>query len=104
MDIVLIGSGNVATVLGRKSVAAGHRIIQVYSRQEDHANQLAGRLGAKGVSSVSSIDKNADLMIIALRDEALAPFVFALGETKSLLTHTAGALSIHEVRNDAGLY
>jgi len=104
MDIVLIGSGNVATVLGRKSLAAGHRILQVYSRHEDHANHLANRLGARVASSVSAVDKNADLMIIALRDEVLAPFAQALGETKSLLMHTAGALSIHEVRGAAGLY
>jgi predicted short-subunit dehydrogenase-like oxidoreductase (DUF2520 family) len=97
MDIVLIGSGNTATVLGRKSLSAGHRIVQVYSRREVHAKLLADRLGSKTVSSISSIERNADLMIIALRDEALAPFVVELGEVNSLVTHTAGALSIKEL-------
>ncbi len=104
MDIVLIGSGNTATVLGRKSLAAGHRILQVYSRSENHATRLAGSLNAKAVTSVSSIEKNADLLVIALQDEAVADFVQALGVTRSLLTHTAGALSIHEVRNDGDRY
>jgi predicted short-subunit dehydrogenase-like oxidoreductase (DUF2520 family) len=104
MDIVLIGSGNTATVLGRKSLAAGHRILQVYSRSENHANRLAHRLNAKTVTSVPSIEKNADLMLIALQDDAVADFVQTLGETQSLLTHTAGALSIHEVSNVSDRY
>ena len=98
MNIVLIGSGNVATVLGRKSQAAGHRIIQVYNRNADHANVLATRLGTTSTSYISSIEKKADLMIIALRDEAVSNLVQEIGEVRSVLVHTAGALSIDEVR------
>ncbi|HEY2648143.1 MAG TPA: Rossmann-like and DUF2520 domain-containing protein [Puia sp.] len=98
MDIVLIGSGNVATVLGRKSLAAGHRIVQVYNRNADHANALAIRLATTSTSYISSVERKADLMIIALRDDAVYHFVKELGEVKSILVHTAGALSINEVR------
>ena len=41
MKIVIIGSGNVASVLGRKFKAAGHEIIQVLSRNAKAASQLA---------------------------------------------------------------
>ena len=98
MNIVLIGSGNVATVLGLKSLAAGHRIVQVYSRNADHANTLATRLGTTSTSYISSVERKADLMIIALRDEAVSYFVREIGELSSILVHTAGALSINEVR------
>jgi predicted short-subunit dehydrogenase-like oxidoreductase (DUF2520 family) len=98
MDIVLIGSGNVATVLGRKSLAAGHRIVQVYNRNADHANLLAIRLGTTSTSYISSIERKADLMIVALRDEAVGYLVKEIGEVRSILVHTAGALSINEVR------
>jgi predicted short-subunit dehydrogenase-like oxidoreductase (DUF2520 family) len=97
MDIVLIGSGNVATVLGRKSLAAGHRIVQVYNRNADHANVLATRLGTNSTSYISSIDRKADLMIIALRDEAVSGFVQGVGQIKSIVVHTVGALSINEI-------
>jgi predicted dinucleotide-binding enzyme len=40
-EIVIIGSGNVASVLGRKFKAAGHEIIQVLSRNAKAASQLA---------------------------------------------------------------
>jgi len=98
MDIILIGSGNTATVLGRKSKTAGHRIVQVYSRNGSHANQLASRLGAVSTSYISTIERNADLMIIAIRDETLVPFVRDLGHMNSLVAHTAGALSIKEIQ------
>ena len=37
-------------------------------------------------------------MIIALRDESVAYLVREIGEVRSTLVHTAGALSINEVR------
>jgi predicted short-subunit dehydrogenase-like oxidoreductase (DUF2520 family) len=97
MDIVLIGSGNTATVLGRKSIAAGHKVLQVYSPQDNHARLLAKRLESTSVSSISSIERNADLMLIAIKDDALPAFVNSLGEISSLVVHTAGALSIDEL-------
>jgi predicted short-subunit dehydrogenase-like oxidoreductase (DUF2520 family) len=104
MDIVIIGSGNTATVLGRKTLAAGHRIVQVYSRNSSHANTLATRLGTSSTSYISSIEKKADLMIIALRDDAVGSFVKNLGKVKATVVHTAGSLSIEEVRGASESY
>jgi predicted short-subunit dehydrogenase-like oxidoreductase (DUF2520 family) len=98
MDIVLIGSGNTATVLGRKSLAAGHRIVQVYSRNANHANQLSIRLGTSSTSYISSIEKKTDLIIIAIKDEAVSGFLKDLGEVKCLITHTAGSIPISEAK------
>jgi len=104
MDIVIIGSGNTATVLGRKSLAAGHRIIQVYSRNSNHANTLATRLGTSSTSYISSIEKKADLMIIALRDDAVGSFVKDLGKVNATVVHTAGSLSIQDLRDASESY
>lgn len=104
MDIVLIGSGNTATILGRKANMAGHRILQVYSRNEDHANQLAVRLSAGSTSVISSIEKTADLLIIALKDEAIQPFIQELGISKGVVVHTAGAIPMEEVSGRNKLY
>lgn len=98
MDIVLIGSGNTANVLGRKSLAAGHRIVQVYSRNANNANQLSIRLGTSSTSYISSIEKRTDLIIIAIKDEAVSGFVKDLGDVKCLITHTAGAIPMSEAK------
>jgi prephenate dehydrogenase len=47
MDIVLIGTGNTASVLGRKLKAAGHSIVQVYGRNSMDASELAYELGTE---------------------------------------------------------
>jgi len=104
MDIVLIGSGNTATILGRRCLAAGHRILQVYSRKEDHAQRLGQQLHCAYTSQVSSILQKADLMIVALRDEAIVPFIKARGTVRFPVAHTAGSLSIDAVKNSGTIY
>ncbi len=104
MDIILIGSGNTATILGRKAVAVGHRIIQVYSRQEEHAVHLARIVHASSTSSVAAIGEKADLMIVALADDAIEPFISATGSINFPVAHTGGAVSINAVKNPGGLY
>ncbi|HEV3250402.1 MAG TPA: Rossmann-like and DUF2520 domain-containing protein [Puia sp.] len=98
MDFVLIGSGNTATVLGRKSLEAGHRIVQVYSRNANLANLLSIRLGTSSTSYISSIEKRTDLIIIAIKDEAVSAFIKDLGEVKCLITITAGSIPMSEAR------
>lgn len=41
MKIVLIGSGNIATHLGKAFMHTGHQIVQVYSRTLANAQALA---------------------------------------------------------------
>jgi Domain of unknown function (DUF2520)/NADP oxidoreductase coenzyme F420-dependent len=104
MDIILIGSGNTATILGRKSLAAGHRIVQVYSRQEEHAGRLAKPLNSRYTSSVTAIEKKADLMIVALSDDAILPFIRAAGEINVPVAHTGGAVQLDAAKNPGDSY
>jgi predicted short-subunit dehydrogenase-like oxidoreductase (DUF2520 family) len=104
MDIVLIGSGNTATVLGRKAKAVGHRIIQVFSRKEEHANQLAVKLSAKSTSDINSIERNADLLIVAIKDDVIKSFIWEIGGLKGPIVHTAGAIPMAEISGQNRLY
>ena len=60
MKIVIIGSGNLATHLSLALSAAGEEIIQVFSRTEEHAKELAEKTGCHYTTSIEGIDKNAD--------------------------------------------
>lgn len=93
MDIVWIGSGNVATVLGRLMKSSGHRILQVLSRHQANAAALAGELGGEaGDFSVPPLP-DADIYIISLSDEALASGAFSYRLPGKLVVHTAGSVS-----------
>jgi predicted short-subunit dehydrogenase-like oxidoreductase (DUF2520 family) len=106
MDIVIVGSGNVATVMGRKMIAAGHRVIQVAGRNEATASQLALRLGALFTTDFSQLDKSASMYFIAIPDNALYGVGQWLNTGKTLTVHTAGSVTknvLKEVSSNYGV-
>lgn len=92
MDIVLIGSGNVAAVLGRLMRSRGHRILQVVSRRHARAAELAEELGAAAADLSRPPLPDADIYIIALSDEAIASGAFTHRLPGKLVVHTAGSV------------
>ena len=72
MEIVIIGSGNLATQLGLALTDAGLHIRQVYSRTADHAKQLAEKIGAGYTANIDEIDENADVYIMSVKDDAIS--------------------------------
>jgi len=50
------------------------------------------------------MEKKADLMIVALRDEAIAPFLAAVGTVQFPVAHTAGSVSIESVSHSGEIY
>ena len=93
MQIVIIGSGNTATVMGGKMAAAGHRILQVVGRSEEPAAQLAQELHCPYTTSWSGINREAELYVAALSDGALEGLAKELTLPGRLIVHTAGAVT-----------
>lgn len=102
--VVIIGSGNVAAVLGRKIKNAGHNIIQVAGRNEAAVKTLAGELGALYDIGFDNIHKGADLYIIAVADDALANIDTWLPIREPLVTHTAGSVPADVLQNTGKHY
>lgn len=98
MKISLIGSGNVATLLGRLMLTKGHSIVQVLSRDIHHARILADELNAGCGDMDTQPDDAAEIFVIAIADSGLENFFNGFGLRKKLLLHTAGAVSIDVLR------
>ena len=94
MKITLIGSGNVATVLGRIIKENNHQVLQVISRELDNAKLLAEELGASFTDFSGKPDLTADIFILAIADQALEHFFAGFGMGNKLVVHTAGAVSM----------
>lgn len=92
MDIVIIGSGNVATVLGRKFIAAGHQIVQVVGRNAKAASALAYEWDTVSTNYLIAINKNADAYIIAVSDDAIDDVVRGLKLPGKVVAHTAASV------------
>ena len=99
MKVSIIGSGNAATVLGRQIKAAGHNVLQVYSRNIYHAKFLADELQSRATDDWESIVTDADIYLVALSDAAIPEAAIMLGLKKGLVLHTAGSVSIEALKN-----
>lgn len=99
MKVVIIGSGNTATVLGKKIKDANHQVLQVFGRSEEAAQELANVLKAQAVTNVQSIDHSADIYLVALADSALPGLHEWLQLDKRLVVHTAAAVSKDVLKN-----
>ncbi len=94
MNIVILGSGNIATHLGRAFKLAGQDISQVWSRDITHASSLADTLAAEPINNMFDLDRSADLFIIAVKDEAIREIALELKLSDQLLVHTSGSTGL----------
>lgn len=92
MRVVIIGTGNAASVLGRKFKAAGHSIVQVYGRNTSAASKLAYEWDTDSTNYISLITKEADVYIIAVQDDAIAEVVKELQLPGKVVAHTAASV------------
>lgn len=108
-SISIAGSGNVATHLATAFFDAGVNIEQIFSRNLNHAQALAHKVGALAVDNAGLIDNSADVLIIALPDEIIESFasqVKANGNFTGLVAHTSGTqpLSVLEMFENSGVF
>jgi predicted short-subunit dehydrogenase-like oxidoreductase (DUF2520 family) len=93
MKIVIIGTGNTATVLGRKLKAAGHNILQIFGRDSMLASKLAYELGTESTNYWNVVNKDADIYILAVSDIAVEEVMKELRLPEKTIVHTAASVS-----------
>ena len=106
MKIVIIGSGNLATQLSLAFKAVGKDVVQVYSRTEEHAKELADKIGCKFTAHVEDICQDADVYIFSVKDDALSSLVASICHKRpnGLFLHTAGSMPMDIFKGHASRY
>ena len=94
MNVVFIGSGNVATHMAKAFKATGHVVTQVWSFNPVHAAVLAATVDAIPVNGFSDLDDQSDLIVIAVKDDAIAEVAAQLSGSNALVVHTSGATDL----------
>jgi predicted short-subunit dehydrogenase-like oxidoreductase (DUF2520 family) len=94
-SIAVIGLGRVGTVLARALHHAGYPIVAVASRDAAKARRLAATLQTEALSAPDAV-RRARLVILAISDDALAPFAAELAvqnawQAKQSVVHVSGA-------------
>jgi len=103
MNIVLIGSGNVATQLGLALKKVNHKIVQVYSRTPKSARLLALKLRADAITDITLLTTKADLYIIAIKDDAVIKLTKKLPLKDKLIVHTSGTLPLSILKKPSNI-
>jgi predicted short-subunit dehydrogenase-like oxidoreductase (DUF2520 family) len=99
MKVVMIGSGNVAAVLGRLLKQNGHDILQVVSRDVTHAKMLADELGCSYGDYQSELNREAAIYIVSVIDAALYEMNKSLHLGSKLVLHTAGSVPLEVLKD-----
>ncbi|MCH7393819.1 DUF2520 domain-containing protein [Acinetobacter dispersus] len=95
MRITLIGAGRVATHLA-KVLQLQHQIVQIFSRDLQRAETLAGQVDAQAITELQQLDSQTDLVIIAVSDQAISSVIQAITQylPDNLIVHTSGSTDL----------
>ncbi len=106
MEITFIGAGNLAWHLAPALENAGHHVNEVYSRQLAHTRQLVSMLyDAQPHSELNFADSPSELFVLAVPDDAIEAICARLVlPANALLVHTAGSLSVDQLRQWIATY
>jgi predicted short-subunit dehydrogenase-like oxidoreductase (DUF2520 family) len=106
-NIVLIGAGNLATNLAVALHDKGYRILQVFSRTEESAKMLAQKVNAQFTHRLEDVITDADLYVVALKDDVIPEVLDQLQLENSFVVHTAGSVPMEllsEYTNQFGVF
>lgn len=99
--ITFIGAGNVATQLATLFHESGCDIQQVFSRDIEKAQQLAKKVAAKGVNTLSDLHVNSDIYLLAVKDDAIEEIAHALNLANKICVHTSGSVDMNALQGIA---
>ncbi|MCB0401303.1 MAG: DUF2520 domain-containing protein [Flavobacteriales bacterium] len=99
-NITLLGSGNVATQLGKALQKKGITILQVFSRNPENATQLAHQIGAMAISNLQDLDPGADLYLICIKDDSIGELAGQFPFKDRLIAHTSGSIPMDVLSNN----
>jgi len=94
LNFVFIGAGNLATHLSQAIVKSGNNLLQVYSRTESSAKELAEKLNTSYTTSLNEINIDADIYFVALADSAFSEILPQINFQNKLVVHCSGSLPL----------
>ncbi len=95
LTVGVVGAGRVGAVLGAALARAGHQVTGVYAVSQESRARAADLLPGVPVLDVPSVVAGAELVVLAVPDDALGPLVEGLCATSAwqagqIVVHTSG--------------
>jgi predicted short-subunit dehydrogenase-like oxidoreductase (DUF2520 family) len=90
-NITIIGAGNLAWNLAHALTQNGQTVLQVISQHLNHAKALADEVRAQADTRLENIDPAAQLVLLCVKDSAIAPISAKLNLGRQILAHCSGS-------------
>lgn len=99
LGVGVIGAGKVGAVLGAALRAAGHAVVGVSAVSEESKDRAENLLPQVPVLEISDVVERAELVLLAVPDDALGPLVAGLAAVHAwqpgqLVAHTSGRFGV----------
>ncbi|MCC2590430.1 Rossmann-like and DUF2520 domain-containing protein [Chryseobacterium sp. MFBS3-17] len=95
MDIVIIGSGNVAYHLAKSCSRSHVKIAQIFGRNDAELSKISKELGIPYSTETLA---DADCYLLAVSDHAVAEVSSRITKEDCLVAHTSGSLPVEELK------
>ncbi|MES2448311.1 MAG: DUF2520 domain-containing protein [Bacteroidota bacterium] len=99
MNVVIIGSGNVATHIAKALKLVDVNVTQVWSYHYQNASLLANEVNAVAIKELSEVDFDADVCLIAIKDDEILNISHQLKSFKGIIAHTSGSVNLAVLEN-----
>lgn len=105
MNIVIVGSGNIAGFYLHHFSALNHNVT-LWGRNATKTEKLAQTTHVKIASSLSDAIKDADLILLAVSDNAISEIAAQIPKTEACIVHTSGSINIDVLNqfNNRGVF
>ncbi|MFI3265624.1 MAG: DUF2520 domain-containing protein [Rikenellaceae bacterium] len=109
MNVVIIGSGNVASALVEKLAQTQIKVVQVFARNMIEGSKIASKVDGCSTTNDPRALCKADMYIVAVSDGVISTLISKIDfAPDDIVVHTAGSVSMDEigvhVRNKGVLY
>lgn len=102
--VSLIGSGKVATALATFMHQSGFTIVEICNRELKEAKILAQKVNTRAIDDIKKLSPEIDLLIIAVKDDAIKKMAEKIKLKNILVVHTSGTVPISALKKCSDSY
>jgi len=104
MQVIIIGTGKMATFLCKTILKTSHELIAIVGRNAEKVNLLSQQFNCNGLVNAYNDLPKADLIIIAVNDASIEKVAISIVNTNAIVLHTAGAVSKDVLQTSSNKY
>jgi predicted short-subunit dehydrogenase-like oxidoreductase (DUF2520 family) len=97
LKVSIIGTGNVAYHLAGIFTQKGVKLLEVRGRNIDKGSEISTQFRVVFSNVITGFHPDADIVILAVADDAVEKVVASLPKTNAVVVHTSGMESMHKL-------